>query len=92
MTATTGMTSMTVTVVVMMAAVVTVMVTVMAAGAVMVMATAMVAMSTSKTIRRKIMWSQFPPNLSHLHNNPPENNVEPVPAKSELPPKQSEGK
>ncbi len=27
------------------------------------------------------MWSQFPPNLSCLQNNPPENNVEPVPAK-----------
>jgi hypothetical protein len=38
------------------------------------------------------MWSQFPPNLSCLQNNPPENNVEPVPAKSELPPKQSAGK
>ncbi len=29
-----------------------------------------------KTIHRKIMWSQFPPNLSCLQNNPPENNVE----------------
>jgi hypothetical protein len=38
----------------------------------------------SKTIRGKIMWSQFPPNLSCLQNNPPDNNVEPVPAKSEL--------
>ena len=27
-----------------------------------------------------------------LQNNPPENNVEPAPAKSELPPKQSAGK
>ncbi len=45
--------------------------------------------AASKTIHRKIMWmwSQFPPNLSCLQNNPPENNVEPVPAKSELPPK-----
>jgi hypothetical protein len=31
------------------------------------------------------MWSQFPPNLSCLKNNLPENNVESVPAKSELP-------
>jgi hypothetical protein len=38
------------------------------------------------------MWSQFLPNLSCLQNNPPENNVEPVPAKSELPPGQSAGK
>ncbi len=64
--------------------------------------------AASKTIRQKIMWSQFPPNLSLyscavvsvfllwflpnlicLQNNLPENNVEPVPAKSELPPKQS---
>jgi hypothetical protein len=45
-----------------------------------------------KTIRQKIMWSQFPPNLSRLQNNLPENNVEPDPAKSELPPKQSAGK
>ncbi len=30
--------------------------------------------------------------LSCLQNNPPENNVEPVHAKSELPPKQSAGK
>ncbi len=37
-----------------------------------------------------LLW--FPPNLSCLQNNPPENNVEPVPAKSELPPKQSFGK
>jgi hypothetical protein len=44
------------------------------------------------TIRRKFMCSQFPPNLSRLQNNPPENNVEPVPPKSELPPKQSAGK
>ncbi len=27
------------------------------------------------------MWIQFPPNLSCLQNNSPENNVEPVPAK-----------
>ncbi len=27
------------------------------------------------------MWSQFPPNLSCRQNNPPENNVKPVPAK-----------
>jgi hypothetical protein len=33
------------------------------------------------------MWSQLMPNLSCLQNNPLENNVEPVPAKSELPPK-----
>ncbi len=33
------------------------------------------------------MWIQFPPNLSCLQNNPPENNVEPNLAKSELPPK-----
>jgi hypothetical protein len=38
------------------------------------------------------MWSQFPPNLSRRQNNPPENNVEQVPAKSELPSKQSAGK
>ncbi len=31
------------------------------------------------------MWSQFPPNLSCLQNNPPKNNVEPVPSKSECP-------
>jgi hypothetical protein len=30
------------------------------------------------------MWSQFPPNLSYLQNNPLEKNVEPIPAKSEL--------
>jgi hypothetical protein len=30
------------------------------------------------------MWNQFPPNLSHLQNNPPENNVEPVPAESQI--------
>ncbi len=30
------------------------------------------------------MWSQFPPNLSCFQNNPPENNVEPDPTKSEL--------
>ncbi len=36
--------------------------------------------------------SVFPPNLSCPQNNPPKNNVEPVPAKSELPPKQSPGK
>jgi hypothetical protein len=41
----------------------------------------------NKTILQKIMWSQFLTNLSCLQNNPPENNVEPVPAKSELPPK-----
>ncbi len=54
--------------------------------------------AASKTIRWKIMWSQFlpnlsryscvvvsvfllwfPPNLSCLQNNPPENNVEPFP-------------
>ncbi len=35
------------------------------------------------------MWCQFLQNLSRLQNNPPEKNVEPVPAKSELPPKQS---
>ncbi len=29
------------------------------------------------------MLSQFPSNLSYLQNNLPENNVEPVPAKSE---------
>ncbi len=29
------------------------------------------------------MWSQLPPNLSCLKNNPAKNNVEPVPAKSE---------
>jgi hypothetical protein len=29
------------------------------------------------------MWSQFPPNLSCLQNDPPENNVEQVPTKSE---------
>ncbi len=64
----------------------------------------------------KIMWNQFPPNLSCLQNNPPENNEDlagtrstlfsgelfwdqfildlrsRVPAKSELPPKQSAGK
>jgi hypothetical protein len=34
----------------------------------------------------------FPPNLSCLQNNLPDNNVEPVPAKSELPPKQYAGK
>ncbi len=34
----------------------------------------------------------FPPNLSCLQNNPLENNVEPVPAKSELPQKHSAGK
>ncbi len=64
----------------------------------------------------EIMWNQFPPSLSCLQNNPPENNVEDlagthstlfsgelfwdrflldlrsrVPAKSELPPKQSAG-
>jgi hypothetical protein len=39
----------------------------------------------SKTIHRKIMWSQFPPNLSCLQNNPPENNVEPLSSISELP-------
>ena len=38
------------------------------------------------------MWSQFPPNLSYLQNNLSENNVEPVPAKFELPPKQFVGK
>jgi hypothetical protein len=43
--------------------------------------------AASKTIRRKIMMSHFLPNLSCLQNNPPENNVEPVSAKSELPPK-----
>jgi hypothetical protein len=31
------------------------------------------------------MWSQFPPNLSCLQNNQPENNVEPLSSKSELP-------
>jgi hypothetical protein len=36
-----------------------------------------------------LLW--FPPNLSCLQNNPPEINVEPVPTKSELPPKQSFG-
>jgi hypothetical protein len=30
------------------------------------------------------MGNQFPPNLSHLQNNPPENNMEPVPAKSQI--------
>ncbi len=35
-----------------------------------------------KTIHWKIMWSQFPRKLSCLQNNPPKNNVEPVPAKS----------
>ncbi len=35
------------------------------------------------------MWSQFPPNFQ---NNLPENNVEPVPSKFDLPPKQSFGK
>ncbi len=34
------------------------------------------------------MWSQFPPNLSCLQNNLLENNVGPVPAEFELPPKQ----
>jgi hypothetical protein len=38
------------------------------------------------------MWSQFLPNLSGLQINPPENNEEPVPDKSEPPPKQSTGK
>ncbi len=37
-----------------------------------------------------LLW--FLPNLSYLQNNPPENYVEPVPAKSELPQKQSAGK
>jgi hypothetical protein len=37
-----------------------------------------------------LLW--FLPNLSCLQNNPPENNVKPVSAKSELPPKQSAGK
>ncbi len=37
-----------------------------------------------------LLW--FLPNLSCFQDNPPENNVEPVPAKSELPPKQSFGK
>jgi hypothetical protein len=32
------------------------------------------------------MWSQFPPNFQ---NNPLKNNVELVPSKFELPPKQS---
>ncbi len=32
--------------------------------------------AASKTICRKIMWSQFLPNLSCLQNIPPENNVE----------------
>ncbi len=32
--------------------------------------------AASKTIHWKIMWNQFPPNLSCLQNNPPENNVE----------------
>ncbi len=41
----------------------------------------------SKTICQKIMWSQFLPNMSCLQNNQSENYVEPVPAKSELPPK-----
>ncbi len=31
-----------------------------------------------KTICRKIMWSQFPPNLSCLQNNPPENKRNPI--------------
>jgi hypothetical protein len=35
------------------------------------------------------MWSKFLPNLSCLQNNPTENNVEPVPGKSEPPPNQS---
>jgi hypothetical protein len=35
-------------------------------------------------MRQKIMWNQFPPNLSRLQNNHPENNVEPVPAKSQI--------
>jgi hypothetical protein len=30
------------------------------------------------------MWNQFPPNLSRLQNNPLENNVESVPAKSQI--------
>jgi hypothetical protein len=30
------------------------------------------------------MWIFFPPNLSRLQNNPLENNVEPVPAKSQI--------
>jgi hypothetical protein len=49
-------------------------------------------LAASKTICQKIMWSQFPQNLSCLQNNLSENNVVPVPAKSELPPKQSAGK
>ncbi len=50
------------------------------------------SLQISKTIRRKIMWSQFPPNLTCLQINLLENNVEPVPSKFELPPKQSAGK
>jgi hypothetical protein len=38
------------------------------------------------------MWSQIIQILSLLQNNPLEKNVVPVPAKSELPPKQSAGK
>jgi hypothetical protein len=38
------------------------------------------------------MWSQILPNLSCLQINLSENDVEPVPAKSELPPKQFAGK
>jgi hypothetical protein len=33
------------------------------------------------TVVNFLLW--FPPNLSRLQNNPPENNVEPIPAKSE---------
>jgi hypothetical protein len=35
---------------------------------------------------------EIPPNQSCLQNNPPKNNAEPVPAKYELPLKQSAGK
>jgi hypothetical protein len=34
----------------------------------------------SKRIRKKILWSQFPPNLK---KNPQKNSVEPVPAESQ---------
>ncbi len=35
-------------------------------------------------LRQIIRFLREIPNLSYLQNNPPENNVEPVPAKSEL--------
>ncbi len=40
--------------------------------------------AASKIILWKIMWIFFLPNLSRLQNNLPENNLEPVPAKSQI--------